>query len=111
MKGETTINNQTNAPRIVSSINITLEWKRDLRFEWNGKAIGVILEFTEFGGFQTFWFDESNKEIEEPSWAPFSIELYRLAIEWECSQGPFNSRSNWCPQADKSGQTCEAEKF
>jgi|GEM_PF-3472251 len=110
MKGGTAISNEINAPRIVSSTDITLDWKRDIRFEWNGKAVGVILEFTEFGGFETFWFDESDNEIDEPSWAPLSIELYHSTTEWECSQGPFNSRSNLWPLANKCGQSSVAEK-
>lgn len=86
---ETAISNETNAARIVSSEDITLDWKRDIRFEWNGKASRVILEFTEYDGFQTFWLDERNNEIEEPSRAPLSTELYRLALEWESLPGTF----------------------
>ena len=110
MKGGTAISNEINAPRIVSSVDITLDWKRYIRFDWNGKAIGVILEYTEFGGFETFWLDESDEQIDEPSWAPLPADLYCQVIEWERSQEPNNSRSEWFPSADKCGQSPEAEK-
>lgn len=83
------------SPEIVikSSKDVTTTWSRDIQLGYYGHAYGVILEWDEWDGFNTYWSDQDKRQcdcpqgIESPDLAPSNEDLYQLVIDWEVEAG------------------------